>query len=111
MGDDQCRALDTLDDVRHGERLAAARDAHQRLVDHAPVDAVNDLINGLGLVSCRLEVGDYLKLGQAASFRLLRCVYCRGGFQTRPYLLSSVVTYDPASFVDDALSLGQQLVA
>ena len=76
VGDDQRRALHPLDDVRHRERLAAAGDSHQRLVDHVAFDAVYDLIDGLRLVARRLEVGHYLELGQAelrASF--LMCLY------------------------------------
>ena len=64
VGYDEGGSLEFLDDVGHGEGLAAAGDAHECLVDHVAGGAVDKLVDGLGLVACGPEVGDYLEVGQ-----------------------------------------------
>ena len=55
--------LDALDDARHREGLAAARDAEQGLVSQPVVDTVDHTIYGLRLVAGRSELGGYLEVG------------------------------------------------
>ena len=43
--------LHLLDDARHGERFAAAGNAHQRLMNHSLIDAVDGHVNGFRLVA------------------------------------------------------------
>ena len=57
------RALDACDDVGHGEGLAGAGDAEERLVLVAAAQAVDELVDGLGLVAGGLEVGDEFEVG------------------------------------------------
>ena len=52
--DDERGAVERLDGLRHGEGLAGARDAHERLVAQPGADAVAELLDGLGLVARRL---------------------------------------------------------
>ena len=51
MGQNKRRPLDLLDHVRDRERLAAARDAEQHLVLCAVVQALNQLLDRLRLVT------------------------------------------------------------
>src|SRR3989304_5078870 len=51
------------DDVGHGERLAAAGDAQQRLVLLAAAQPFDQLFDGGGLVTGHLVVGDEAELG------------------------------------------------
>ena len=46
-----------LDDVGHGECLAAAGDPQQGLIDHLLLEALNKALHGLGLVPGHLEIG------------------------------------------------------
>ena len=62
VGDDQGWPLHFLDDVGHGERLAAAGNAQQRLVDQALIHPVNQALHGPGLVAGHFEVGCQLKI-------------------------------------------------
>ena len=62
VGDDDGGALDALYDVRHRERLAAAGDAHERLMRQAVRDAVDDSLHRLRLVAGGLKIGYYLEL-------------------------------------------------
>ena len=62
MSDDQRGALYLFDGTGHRKGLAAARDAHKRLVPHPLLYAFDDAVDRLGLVACRLEVRDYLEL-------------------------------------------------
>ena len=64
--DDERRALHAVDDVGHGEGLAAAGDAEERLVLIAAAQAVDQLVDGLGLVAGGLEVGDEFELGHGS---------------------------------------------
>ena len=61
VGEDERRALDALDDVRHRECLAGTGDAEQRLVALALFQSVDERVDRIGLVTGRLEVGDDLK--------------------------------------------------
>ena len=62
MGDDQGGPLHFLDDIGHGEGLAAAGHAQQRLVDQAFLHAIDQPFHGPGLVAGHLEVGCQLKI-------------------------------------------------
>ena len=53
--EDEGGAIDGLDDLGHRVGLARARDAHERLVADALIDAFGQLLDGLGLVARRLE--------------------------------------------------------
>ena len=61
MGDDEGRTLELLDDVGHGEGLAAAGDAHKSLGVKSLACAFHQAVDGLRLVSRRPEVGGYLE--------------------------------------------------
>jgi len=61
VGQDQGWPLHPLDDVGHGEGLAAAGDPQQRLMAIAPHKPLDKLLRGLGLVPGRLKVGHDLK--------------------------------------------------
>ena len=67
VGYDEGGALEFLDDVGHGEGLAASGDAHEGLVNHVAARAVDNLFDGLGLVAGGAEVGDYLEVGQCGA--------------------------------------------
>ena len=67
VGDDQGGPLHFLDDVGHGEGLAAAGNAQQGLVDQAVVDPIHQPLHGLGLVAGHLEVGSQLKIRHGLS--------------------------------------------
>ncbi len=58
---DQRRTLQRLDDVSHGEGLARTGNAEQDVVAVAAAQALEQVIDGLGLVAGRLEVGDDLQ--------------------------------------------------
>ena len=49
--DDERGLVERLDGLGHGEGLARARDAHERLVAQAVADALRELLDRLGLVS------------------------------------------------------------
>jgi len=51
VGDDECGQLRPLYDVGHGEGLARSGHPEQHLVSGVAVYAVNDLVDGLGLVA------------------------------------------------------------
>ena len=55
VGEDEGRAVAVGDDVGHGERLAGAGDAEEGLPAHAPLDALGEAFDGLGLVTGRVE--------------------------------------------------------
>ena len=57
MSQNQCRTVDAGDDIGHGEGLARAGDAEERLIPIAGVEAVYQLINGLGLIAGGLIIG------------------------------------------------------
>src|SRR5262249_43458484 len=59
--DDQGRSLNLLDHARRGEGLAAAGDAEQDLVLVAALQPRDQLLDRLGLVAARLELGDHLE--------------------------------------------------
>ena len=61
VGDDEGRTLELLDDVGHGEGLAAAGDAHKSLGVKSLACAFHQAVDGLRLVSRRPEVGGYLE--------------------------------------------------
>ena len=67
VGEHQGGALDALDDVGDRERLAGAGYAEQGLGAVAGVDALNELLNGLGLTAGRLEVGADLEARAGAA--------------------------------------------
>ena len=60
--EDEGRALPALDDVGHGERLAGAGDAEQRLLVLPLFEGCDEGVDRLRLVAGGLEVGDDLKL-------------------------------------------------
>ena len=60
----QRRALGLLDDVRHGERLARAGNAHQRLLGQTIVDALHQFGYRLRLIACHLVGAVYLEIRQ-----------------------------------------------
>ena len=62
----QRRALGLLDDVRHGERLARAGNAHQRLLSQTVVDALHQFGHRLRLIACHLVGAVYLKFRHRA---------------------------------------------
>ena len=55
-------AVHPLDDLGHGVRLAAAGDALEHLRPQAVLDALCQLVDGLGLVARRLVFGNYLEI-------------------------------------------------
>ena len=57
----QRRPIHPLDHARHAKRLPAARDAQQRLVGVAALDALHQLLDGARLVAGGLELGDQAK--------------------------------------------------
>ena len=59
MGNDEGGTLEALDDVCHGEGLAASGDAHEGLVAVPHAGAFNEAVDGLGLVAGGPEVGAY----------------------------------------------------
>jgi len=61
MADDQRGALHALDDVGHGEGLAGAGHAQERLVFIAFFQPLHELIDGLRLVASHTEIGDNLE--------------------------------------------------
>jgi hypothetical protein len=67
VGEDEGRPVVAGDDVRHRERLARAGHAKERLVAHPPAEAVGEPVDGGGLVTGRLEVGDELEVGHPAT--------------------------------------------
>ena len=60
-GEDDCRALDALDDMRHRKGLPRAGDAEQHLVAFAAGDALAQFLDRLWLVARRAEFGLQLK--------------------------------------------------
>jgi hypothetical protein len=56
-GDHQRRPVHRGDDLRDGERLAAARDAEEHLMRRSGADALRQPRDGLRLITLRLEVG------------------------------------------------------
>ena len=66
--EDEGRALGGLDHLGHREGLAGAGDAEQHLVTLMGVDAVDQLLDGRGLVALRLELRH--RLEGAAAVRL-----------------------------------------
>jgi len=58
VGDDQGGPLDGLDDVGHRKGLARAGDPEQDLVRMPPLDPPGQLLDGLGLVTPGLEIGN-----------------------------------------------------
>ena len=58
VGQHQGRAVEVGEDVRHGERLARARDAQQRLIAVAPREALGQLADGARLVPRRRVGGN-----------------------------------------------------
>ena len=65
---DQCRTLGRLNDVRHRERLAGARDAEQHLVLFVLADAFDEFGDGVRLVALRLILRDDLEPDTAFAF-------------------------------------------
>ena len=63
MAHHQGRLLRPLYDIGHGEGLAAAGNAQQRLGAVAPAQPFRQFVHRLGLVAGHLEIGDYLELG------------------------------------------------
>ena len=63
VGQHQSGALNSLDDVGHGEGFAGAGDAQQGLVLMAALQPRNQRVDGLGLVAGGLEVRDKLECG------------------------------------------------
>src|ERR1043165_8040457 len=57
VGDDQRGARQALDDVRDGERLAAARDPEEHLGGISARGAGGELVDGARLIAHRLELG------------------------------------------------------
>jgi len=62
VADDERRALDALDHVGDGERLAGAGHAEQRLEAVAALNAAHERVDRLGLVARGLEAGNELEL-------------------------------------------------
>ena len=54
MREHERRALRALDDARDRERFAAARDAEQHLIFSAVIQALDELLDGGGLITLRL---------------------------------------------------------
>jgi hypothetical protein len=55
VADNQRGRLEPLNDVGHGERLAAARDAEQGLKTLSPLQAARKGVDGLRLIAFGLE--------------------------------------------------------
>ena len=64
----QRRPLGLLDDVGHGEGLARAGHAHQRLLGQAVADALDQLCDGLGLVARHFVRADDLEFRHGSHF-------------------------------------------
>ena len=62
VGEDEGGAVGLLDDLGHGEGLAGAGDAEEDLVLFAGGEAVDELVDGAGLVALGLVGGDELKV-------------------------------------------------
>ncbi len=62
MREDQRGPVALLDDLGHGEGFAGAGDAEQHLMLFACSEALDQLVDGAGLVSARLIGGDELKV-------------------------------------------------
>ena len=62
MGEDEGGAVDALDDLGHGEGFAGACNSKQDLMLLAGVEAVDELVDGAGLVAAGLVLGDKLKI-------------------------------------------------
>ena len=77
----QRRALGLLDDVRHGERLARAGNAHQRLLGQTVVDALHQFGYRLRLIACHLVGAVYLEIrqGNRPPSLLLACAVIENG--------------------------------
>ena len=58
---DQRRAVHPRDALRHGEGLARAGDAEQHLRLVAPLQPVDELVDGARLVAAQFEIGDQLE--------------------------------------------------
>ena len=56
MRNNQSRPLQPLDDIRHGERLAGSGDPQQRLILVPRLKTRYQLLDGLGLITCGLEL-------------------------------------------------------
>ena len=65
VGEDERRALDPLDRPGERRRLAGARRAEQGLVTDASLEAVDELVDRLRLVTGRLERGDKTEVRHA----------------------------------------------
>ena len=62
VGQDEGGAVGLLDDLGHGEGLAGAGDAEQHLVLFSGGEAVDELLDGAGLVALGFVGGDQLKV-------------------------------------------------
>lgn len=67
MRDDQRRAVDVFDDVRHRERLAAPRHAHQYLRADSVQHPFRQFLYRLRLIARRLKGGMKLKFHNSSS--------------------------------------------
>ncbi|MBA7674691.1 hypothetical protein ES703_82912 [subsurface metagenome] len=86
VADDQGGLLRPLDDISHGESLAAAGNAEQRLVPVALIQPLHQTLHRLRLVTRHSKIRDYLKLRHRLSCRvILHYLY-----YTRLYLSHSV---------------------
>jgi len=63
VGDDERGLPVPGDDLRQGERLAGAGDAQKGLLLQPLAEPVDELVDRLGLVAGRLEVGDEFEVG------------------------------------------------
>ena len=69
VGQDEGRAVDRLDHLRHRERLSGAGDTEQRLGLLALPEALDELFDGLRLVAGWAEVGDDVEVCHRAYTR------------------------------------------
>ncbi len=67
VAEDQGRAVRRLDDLGHGEGLARAGDAEQRLERHPAVDPLHQPLDGFNLITGRLEFGIEDELAHAGT--------------------------------------------
>ena len=68
MRDDQRGAVDVFDDIRHRERLAAARDAHEHLCADAVQHAFRQFFDRLRLIARRLKGRNQFEICHVTSF-------------------------------------------
>ena len=68
MGNYECRALNSFNDVSHSKGFAAACYALENLCSEAVFDAVDELVDGLRLVARGFIIADELEFRHSEDF-------------------------------------------